>query len=100
MRAQNWIQRAQSNIRYFKMYHWVEAIIAKRFFLCCSETIIVKMGRPCINRGRAATKKSEEEQDYSKWDPVKWFSQRGYNVTQMIHAPGISGRNNDVSSRG
>ena len=47
------------------------------------------MGRPCINRGRAATKQSEEEQDYSKWDPVKWFSQRGYNVTQMIHAPGM-----------
>ena len=47
------------------------------------------MGRPCINRGRSATKKSDEEQDYSKWDPVKWFSQRGYNVTQMIHAPGM-----------
>ena len=47
------------------------------------------MGRPCINRGRAATKPSEDEQDYSKWDPVKWFSQRGYNVTQMIHAPGM-----------
>ena len=46
------------------------------------------MGRPCINRGRSATKQSDEEQDYSKWDPVKWFSQRGYNVTQMIHAPG------------
>ena len=45
------------------------------------------MGRPCINR--SATKKSDEEQDYSKWDPVKWFSQRGYNVTQMIHAPGM-----------
>ena len=47
------------------------------------------MGRPCINRGRSATKQSDEEQDYSKWDPVKWFSQRGYNVTQMIHAPGM-----------
>ena len=50
--------------------------------------LFYKMGRPCINRGRSATKQSDEEQDYSKWDPVKWFSQRGYNVTQMIHAPG------------
>ena len=49
--------------------------------------LFYKMGRPCINR--SATKKSDEEQDYSKWDPVKWFSQRGYNVTQMIHAPGM-----------
>ena len=35
---------------------------------------------------------SEEDPDVSinsnRWDPVTWFSQRGYNVTQMIDAPG------------
>jgi hypothetical protein len=24
----------------------------------------------------------------NQWDPVKWYSQHGYNVTEMIKAPG------------
>ena len=30
----------------------------------------------------------DAKEDNDRWDPVTWFSQRGYNVTQMIYAPG------------
>ena len=34
---------------------------------------------------------SNEQQanpDYNAWDPVVWYSQHGYNVSEMIKAPG------------
>ena len=54
------------------------------------------MGRPCLGQGRKSTRwhydpETEMDIDENRWDPVTWFSQRGYNVTEMINAPGKYG---------
>lgn len=57
------------------------------------------MGPPCKQRSQLESWKVNsllQDQDYeeqsstvsNRWDPVAWYSQHGYNVSEMIRAPG------------
>lgn len=56
------------------------------------------MGPPCKQRSQAEIWNENPQQDLdyevqsstvsNRWDPVAWYSQHGYNVSEMIKAPG------------
>ena len=57
-------------------------------------SIFVGMSPPCRKRIQIGSwgNQRERDADYNAWDPVVWYSQHGYNVSEMIKAPGKRNR--------
>ena len=61
-----------------------------KFTICIFVSPFAGMSPPCRKRIQIQSWGSNRERDadYNAWDPVVWYSQRGYNVSEMIKAPG------------
>ena len=49
------------------------------------------MGPPCKQRNRLVDQQEQEESTTTvsnSWNPVDWYTRNGYNVSDMINAPG------------
>ena len=65
------------------------------FCVCCVTLMRTgEMGPPCKQRSQLENwsetleEHSESSTVTNRWDPVVWYSQHGYNVSEMITAPG------------
>ena len=83
-------QEVSSSTVFSESFRWLIVFVVGFFILI--------MGRPCMGQSRTSSDQHwkydsspmipDAKEDNDRWDPVTWFSQRGYNVTQMIYAPG------------